>query len=347
MDEIESVFKPKDKLPDSVFISLNRAKNIECIYTYTQKNSTGSHIETLEYGKTLLFALNSDIEDSLVVFDLLIKTARGAFDPNKAPLSTCEELINSTQALIEYLHGKYSIVITNWLNKLISILESSLNSQHDTSFETSKEHDLYQLTADIRSLFTSISTIKEEIDSQSLFSVNTDIDTQKKIVLWHFGNLWEHHIWNYTFVKTDNNDFSIFYEVNSDLSSLIFVYLYDLIYTSTVIKKCRYCGDYFIPFDNKSAIYCNKINGNGKTCKENGAAETYRASLSSQTEKMIYHKAYRKAIYLKNNSVINEHQFAKWKQDAHEMMKQVHDKQIALEDYETWMGNSIKALKKI
>lgn len=186
------------------------------------------------------------------------------------------------------------------------------------------------------------------IDHIGLFSTKMNLSKQMHAVVNCFSDSWNIGERRFKVFSTNEKkqDFSFFYELSADFSSLILAYLYDLIITNTIIKKCRYCGDYFIPLDNKSAIYCNKLNSNGKTCKENGAAEAYRASLNSQIEKNIYHKAYRKVIYLKNNHNITEHAFSNWKISAHERMEQVRANKIPLGEYSAWIDRSVNDLKK-
>lgn len=49
---------------------------------------------------------------------------------------------------------------------------------------------------------------------------------------------------------------------------LLFFCFLELLRRETHIRRCEYCGRYFIPKTKKKTLYCDRVLKNGKTCKE-------------------------------------------------------------------------------
>jgi hypothetical protein len=68
------------------------------------------------------------------------------------------------------------------------------------------------------------------------------------------------------------------YAIDS-IDNLIKFELLKMISSGVNIKKCKYCGHYFIPKGRTDTEYCNRVYvGETKTCNEIGPTKTYKES---------------------------------------------------------------------
>jgi len=129
--------------------------------------------------------------------------------------------------------------------------------------------------------------------------------------------------------KIDGNDAKL--ELNnvytsSKLSSICFVILEQLVKQDNLpIKTCQNCGRYFIPTFRQNEIYCDFINIDGKpTCREKGAAETYKKNLENVPALLEYRRSYQQkimAVYRNKENKQIKKEFDKWKEEAQSKIK--------------------------
>lgn len=88
-----------------------------------------------------------------------------------------------------------------------------------------------------------------------------------------------------------------------------------------IIKKCKNCEEYFVPFNRSDALYCDRISpqDHTKTCKEYGAYKQYQTNLKNNEAAGLYRNIYQqKQMRVKRNLDIKEYQidFEKFKQES-------------------------------
>ena len=91
--------------------------------------------------------------------------------------------------------------------------------------------------------------------------------------------------------------FKSLYLIKSSISLALFE-LAHIIENSVIVKKCRNCGQYFVPEGRSDTIYCNEIadQNHGKTCKEIGAqilrSKKEKADVTTKEYRRIYAKTH-------------------------------------------------------
>ena len=96
-------------------------------------------------------------------------------------------------------------------------------------------------------------------------------------------------------VKSCNYNFNLSFDL--DINSALILDLMLILRNGITIKKCSHCNKYFIPETKENEIYCNRVQTNGKTCKQLGW---------QNKKKAIEYKEYRKTYvafkaFLKRN----------------------------------------------
>ena len=74
-----------------------------------------------------------------------------------------------------------------------------------------------------------------------------------------------------------------------DLFSVCMHCFKTMVLTNSKIVKCKNCGKYFVPVNRSDEQYCNRIQANGKTCKEQG----YSTKIRGDRLRSIYRTAYK------------------------------------------------------
>ena len=122
------------------------------------------------------------------------------------------------------------------------------------------------------------------------------------------------------------------YEISS-LDELLNIYIRDIIQNKIVIKKCKNCGEYFLP--NNKQIYCEKCKTIPYDMRKNTSIikVTYRNNYKNQHNKM--------ARNMKKDKFIRE-KFENWNKRAKEMTKKCEKGIISLEELKTWFKTSQK-----
>lgn len=78
------------------------------------------------------------------------------------------------------------------------------------------------------------------------------------------------------------------------------------------LKKCEYCGKYFIPTGRTDAVYCERVGEDGYSCKKIGAHRQYRKASRENDVKAMYDKITKHNRYLKNSGKISERDYNRW-----------------------------------
>ncbi|MDR3344799.1 MAG: DUF6076 domain-containing protein [Oscillospiraceae bacterium] len=79
------------------------------------------------------------------------------------------------------------------------------------------------------------------------------------------------------------------------MSCLIVFELLRLLTSGAVIKKCKYCGNYFVPQGRSGAVFCERIaNSEAKPCRKIGALKLHKAAKADNPIHEAHRKAYRR-----------------------------------------------------
>lgn len=203
--------------------------------------------------------------------------------------------------------------------EILSIENNNLKQKIETlenlSFKNFTLEYLNNLLLDFNSSIFNFVLYFEECDNLEVNydnkKINLDNELERKLLL----------LTNYNNISTDKNiswtkmaiikdnkfylekfdkikDYSIenfkmlhFFEFNTvvDLFNLSLINAID---KQVTIRRCKNCGNYFIPENRTDEVYCNRISpqNNKKTCKEYGAKKKYRDEVKSRPLKNEHNK---------------------------------------------------------
>lgn len=127
---------------------------------------------------------------------------------------------------------------------------------------------------------------------------------------------------------------------SNNIRDIMFLEFKKMLINNAIVRRCKYCYNYFIPINRSDAEYCNRVvksyKGIQKTCKDVGPKKLYAESISSDPIKTEYFKRY-KTMHARVNSSgkkgITKPQFQEWAGYANKMYEKAKAGQISLEEF--------------
>lgn len=118
-----------------------------------------------------------------------------------------------------------------------------------------------------------------------------------------------------------------------DIYSLCSYVFSSMLASNAHIRKCKRCGQYFIPINRIDEQYCYRKNENGKMCRE----LNYAAKITNDDYLTVYRTAYKTHNARKqrnrNNRINAEREFADWSVYAKELMEKAKAGELSFEEY--------------
>lgn len=141
----------------------------------------------------------------------------------------------------------------------------------------------------------------------------------------------------------ENANVEIAFASNS-FGNILFIALRKLIFLKNIlILRCQYCHDYFIPDSLHYPKYCNKVHGNGKTCKYLGALSTYKNKLKNDPILKKYKSRYSSLASNVSNypdNPIAVKRFEDYKQKGSKMKQLYLEHKISKDDFNNWIEST-------
>jgi len=126
-----------------------------------------------------------------------------------------------------------------------------------------------------------------------------------------------------------------------DISRVCYISLLEIINTKElVIKKCQYCGKYFIPQNRNDELYCNNIYKDGKTCKEIGSQGVFKQKLEQDDALKLYRTVYHKKFNRTRRNPENEgykKDFDWWRENAKRWKEDVSNAKKTNDEFKEWL----------
>ena len=102
------------------------------------------------------------------------------------------------------------------------------------------------------------------------------------------------------------------YEINSP-DDLIALELFHTVKGELPIKKCRCCGEYFVPAGRSDSEYCSRISlGENKRCAQIGAMRTFKDKYAENPIYAEYNRAYKRNHSRLRNGKLYDEEFRDW-----------------------------------
>ena len=118
--------------------------------------------------------------------------------------------------------------------------------------------------------------------------------------------------------------------------------LYHTLKLELPIRKCKFCGEYFIVYGRIDTEYCDRIKpGESKPCSLVGATKTYWDGKKDNAIHNEFQKAYKRNHSRRRTGTMSASDFFIWSEEARAKLKECEAGQMALDDYRMWLGNKI------
>lgn len=130
--------------------------------------------------------------------------------------------------------------------------------------------------------------------------------------------------------------------VFTDMISIVNLAALSILKDDTIVRKCRNCGDYFIPASRSDETYCDKLLPNGKTCKTVGYDEKVKGDSILREYRKIYKTQNARKQRNSHKKDISG-KFKNWAILAKEKVRECQtgkisiDEMIAIISSDTWM----------
>lgn len=100
------------------------------------------------------------------------------------------------------------------------------------------------------------------------------------------------------------------------------------------VKKCRCCGEFFVPTGRSDCEYCSRINPvDGQRCSGVGAMKSYKKSHGDDPVYIEYNKAYKRMHSKYRNAKLYDWEFKNWSKKARELRDRCQREGLSAEQY--------------
>ena len=128
----------------------------------------------------------------------------------------------------------------------------------------------------------------------------------------------------------------ITYQVNS-LEELFYVQIQGLLQSPRFVRKCKYCGRYFLT-ERSNIDYCQRVaNEELQTCSEIGPGRRYLEASSKDEALSAYYKTYKRMYARLHRGSMEQGVFDAWREEAKERLANVRGGEMVLDDFIAWL----------
>lgn len=125
------------------------------------------------------------------------------------------------------------------------------------------------------------------------------------------------------------------YEINS-LHELLFLEILSMIQASTMIRKCKNCGKYFI-VDNRKTVYCDRIDESGICCSAVGSKRTFNQKVEQDEALKIYTRAYKTHHARVRKKKMSQDNFSIWCAEAKANLEKTRNGELDISTFQEWL----------
>ncbi len=147
------------------------------------------------------------------------------------------------------------------------------------------------------------------------------------------------------FLKQENVQLYDAYEVNS-FADIIYLELYQMILNNIAVKKCEWCGKYFVLKGDYGTKYCSRIpKGKKQTCQHLGSTRDFNARTKKSDAYKEYLTAYKRMHARIKYGMLTKKDFKEWNVKALEKTQLCEDSRLpenekpSLDELKEWLGN--------
>ena len=140
-----------------------------------------------------------------------------------------------------------------------------------------------------------------------------------------------------TFIKKNNVEIKQVHEITT-MEGLIVFELLSLLDKGAAIKKCRYCGNYFVPQGRSDAVFCERIaKGETKPCRFIGSLKLHKAAKADNPIHEAHTKAYRRMNSKCRTRRITQNEFFTWSEEARAKRNACLNGELPFAEFASWL----------
>lgn len=119
---------------------------------------------------------------------------------------------------------------------------------------------------------------------------------------------------------------------------LIALELFHTVKDELPIKKCRCCGEYFVPSGRSDSEYCSRISlGENKRCAQIGAMRTFKGKYAENPIYAEYNRAYKRNHSRLRNGKLYDEEFRDWSAAARKARDQFINENKTVEQFRLYL----------
>ena len=127
-----------------------------------------------------------------------------------------------------------------------------------------------------------------------------------------------------------------------DFLQLIQLEIYALIQSDVIVKRCKYCGRYFLT-DRLTVEYCSRIaEDETQPCDVVGPKQSFSKLLNEDAALKAYNRAYKTVYARLRRGSITEEAFNAWKAEARRRLDETRENGASVDEYIAWLKKDIR-----
>jgi hypothetical protein len=149
------------------------------------------------------------------------------------------------------------------------------------------------------------------------------------------------------FILKNNVEIKQVHELQSMDNLIMFELLSLLDNKDSLIKKCRFCGQFFVPQGRSDTIFCDRIaKGETKPCRVIGSLKLHKEVKDSNPIHSAHQKAYRRMNSKCRTGRITQTEFFAWSEEARAKRDLCLKGELDFKSFSAWLESDKAAKKK-
>ena len=125
------------------------------------------------------------------------------------------------------------------------------------------------------------------------------------------------------------------YEINT-LHELLYLEIFSMIQSDTMIRKCKNCGKYFT-VSNRKIMYCDRIDKSGKSCSNIGSQNTFQKKLEQDEALNMYNRAYKTHHARLRLGKVTSEEHEMWLKEAKIKLEKTRNGELDISLFQQWL----------
>ena len=144
------------------------------------------------------------------------------------------------------------------------------------------------------------------------------------------------------YIQKNNVEIRQVHEITT-MEGLIVFELLSLLDKGAAIKKCRYCGNYFVPQGRSDAVFCERVaKGETKPCRFIGSLKLHKAAKADNPVHEAHTKAYRRMNSKCRTKRITQNEFFTWSEEARTKRDACLNGELPFAEFQVWLDEDKK-----